>query len=275
MMNKKDEKEEKLEKLEGGFNCYVNGAHKSSARYTPRHTTAAKSSSSTDKRSFVKSRVTPRSNIFDNIRDLEQLTNKDRCQSAPSTENTGGGGGGGRKKWSNDSFTIKTNDGYEIKINAPNATRSHISKSDTTYSKVKAASGKTGNKKHDTRYSEDFESESDREEETIRKVAGGKVTVSEKEDKESESANRRNLIQSVKFSDVSDESDSEETKSSAKVASVAKSTQDMKMEFRLSSHDIKLLRQSINQLNFSSIRDNIVRLSTKIKLVILKKSLYC
>jgi hypothetical protein len=246
MMNKKDEKEEKLEKLEGGFNCYVNGAHKTSARYTPRHTTA-KSSSTSDKKSFVKTRITPRSNIFDNIRELEQMSNKDRCQSAPSNNP-------GRKKWSNDSFTIKTNDGYEIKINAPNATRPQFSKSDSTCTKI---TPHKKNKKGELKYSDDFESESDLEEtlkkETVRKEA--QESDADNKDKQ----NSRNLIQSVKFSDVSDDSDIEEKKGPVVSKSKSNQNQENKLELKLSSNMINLLRQSINKLNFSSVNGNLVR----------------
>ncbi len=238
-MNKKDEKEEKLEKLEGGFNCYVNGAHKTSVRYTPRHTTA-KSSASSDKKSFVKTRITPRSNIFDNIRELEQLANKNRCQSAPSNNP-------GRKKWSNDSFTIKTNDGYEIKINAPNATRPQFSKSDSTYTKITSTKQ---NKKGELKYSDDFESESDLEE-TLKKET---VKKTQESDTEKEKPDTKNLIQSVKFSDVSDDSDVENNKSPILTKKqLNQNNKENKIELKLSSNIINLLRQSISKLNFSSV----------------------
>ncbi len=177
MAKKKGEKEEKLEKLEGGFSLYVNGAHKSSEKYTPRHTTASKSS--TDKKTNFQHftpRIHVRKNPLENLKELAFLNNKDRSQSAPNKPV--------RKKWgdnSNNSFTIKTIDGYEIKINAPNEFKSHMTKSDTT-------SNANKNKSHDCEYyySDDFESESDTDE------------------KKNANKEEKCILQSVKFSDDSD-----------------------------------------------------------------------
>ena len=100
IVKKKDKKEEELEKLEGGFNLYVNGAHKKNAKYTPRLTTAKSSinSSSSSNKNFSKL-------------NLESL-NSSRSPSTTPAVTT-------RKKWSNSSFIFKTSDGCEIKINSP------------------------------------------------------------------------------------------------------------------------------------------------------------
>ena len=210
MANKKDEKVEKLEKLEGGFSLYVNGAHKSSEKYTPRHTTASKTSTDKKKNFDFTPRIHIRKNPVDNLKQLAFLEKKDRSQSAPNKPN--------RKKWSdnsNMSFTIKTTDGYEIKINAPNEYKPRISKSDATPIK----------KSHDYEYcySDDFESDSDSEEQK-NKIEQNKI---------------KGILQSVKFSDDSDlEVDSDNEVCQIKPESNVKSAKNLFV--KLSNKDIKV-----------------------------------
>lgn len=194
----------------------MNGAHKTTERYTPRHTTAKSSSSSTDKKyNFnFKPRIHVRKNPLDNLRELELLANKDRAQSAPSS----------RKKWthSNSSLTIKTTDGYEIKINAPNFYKHETSKSDITSDKK--------NIKHQSNdceyyYSDDFESESESD-------------TDDKKKTENASSNKKDLIQSVQFSDLSDEESDEEANKPVKTNV---NNKNKRISLRLSQNDIKVI----------------------------------
>lgn len=261
-MSKKDEKVEKLEKLERGFNCYVNGTHQTSQKYIPRYTTSTKSSgysssvSSTDRKpNMIRPRVTPRSNMFsNNLKDIELLMgqNSQRCQSAPT-----------RKKWSNDSFTIKTNDGYEIKINAPGATRPKFTQSDNTEQnkddnnkkkdKTKRKSGSKcgGGKATELNYSEDFESDDDSEVEEVIE-----------ENKE--------LIESVQFSEESDSEAEQDQASSNRKLQVRLSSNDIKVNIRFiiglyfnTTLDQQMLRQSINQLNLAAIKKDQTEFQSK------------
>ncbi len=120
LANKKDENKEKLEKLELGFNTYVNGAHKTSEKFTPRHTTSSAASNDKKNSFCLRPRLHVRKNPLENLRGLELLANQQQkertIKSAPAERST-------RKQWSNASFTIKTSDGYEIKINAPDSMR--------------------------------------------------------------------------------------------------------------------------------------------------------
>lgn len=76
-----------MKKLEAGFCVYINGAHRKKERYALRHTIAK----SVDK------------------------NKNQKCQEhfKPQVRTS-------RKKWAESSFTIKTSDGFMIKINAPN-----------------------------------------------------------------------------------------------------------------------------------------------------------
>ena len=238
--NKKDKNEEKLEKLELGFNTYVNGAHKTAEKYTPRHTTSKSSLGSSDKNyNFcLKPRIHVRKNPIDNLRQLEFLANKDRAKSA-STETA-------RKKWSNTSFTIKTSDGYDIKINAPNSCRkNHVSNLDmnnskitATKKKIKKLAKKTSNSEKITNnsndceyyYSDDFISDdsisSDCDESNI------------KNDKFNQ-----DLIQSVKFSDVSDDDNmSSGNENEGKLELKNKEKNNKKISLKLSTNDVKVSR---------------------------------
>jgi hypothetical protein len=219
MANKKGEKEEKLEKLEGGFSLYVNGAHKSSEKYTPRHTTASKTS--TDKKSnfHFTPRIHVRKNPLDNLKELAFISNKDRAQSAPNKPV--------RKKWGDTpSFTIKTVDGYEIKINAPNEFKSPMSKSSNTANSNK-------NKSHDCEYyySDDFESES-----------GGEDEEDEVEemDEEKKSKEPKCILQSVKFSDDSDLEDNVNVDKRTMQSNSESNNKNKKIFLKLTNRDIKV-----------------------------------
>ena len=208
LSNKKDKKEEQLEKLEGGFSLYTNGAHQPKERYIPRHTTAKSSSSSKRSQHFV-----PRMHKNNPLLDLKVLQEeqqlKQRASSAKSNVTT-------RKKWSNTSFTIKTTDGCEIKINAPN----HFQSSNDKTNK------KSDNSVHSNDceyyYSDDFESDSDNEQ--IR------VTKSES----------KNLIESVRFSDQSDREDSSSSDDDEPKTKPDRTRNKNQMVLQLSQNDIKV-----------------------------------
>lgn len=209
--SKKDEKVEKLEKLEGGFNLYVNGAHRANEKYTPRHTTVK---STENRKNFnFKPNISSneRSKKFSNL----FFDQNDRSKSAPSVVT--------RKKWSTSSFTIKTTDGYEIKINAPNAMKPQISKSDiTANNRLKMSNDNEFN------YSEDFESDSENEsEENLN--SNNKNKANEKQEE--------SLIESVKFSDISDIEDN----SSDESIKQKTSCNNKKFVLDLSPNDIKVI----------------------------------
>lgn len=171
MITKKDKRQMELEKLEGGFSLFTNGAHQTKEKYTPRHTTASKSTANS-KKSY---HFTPRVNKTQNnplLRYLEQEEQREQNNSDKTST---------RKKWSNSSFTLKTTDGCQIKINGPNR-----------YDKPSIKIKKNDNHMFSNDYySDDFESESD----------------DERDGKD------KHLIESVQFSDFS-ESDSDEVKES-------------------------------------------------------------
>ncbi|CAF0846451.1 unnamed protein product [Brachionus calyciflorus] len=95
-----------LEKLEAGFNIYFNGAHRQIERPTPRY-------------SIIKS---------NDRKYLHSKLNSDKTNKPESKRN--------RKKWANSSFTIKTADGFKIKINAPTTINNNEAEnSDETHKK--------------------------------------------------------------------------------------------------------------------------------------------
>ena len=208
MSNKKDKKEEQLEKLEGGFSLYTNGAHQPKERYIPRHTTAKSSSSSKRSQHFV-----PRMHKNNPLLDLKALQDeqqqvKQRVSSGPSNVTS-------RKKWSNTSFTIKTTDGCEIKINAPNHYQSSNDKTN------KKSDNSVHSNDCEYYYSDDFESDSDNE---IR------VTKSDS----------KNLIESVRFSDQSDREDSSSDDNEPKPQPDRSRNKKNQMVLRLSQNDVKV-----------------------------------
>jgi len=175
LIQKKDEKEEYLEKLEAGFNVYVNGAHKKNEKYTPRYTAHSGKQSSTNNSSAS-------SKCFNFPLNFESLcssrsTMTSRAASTAAVTNTS------RKKWSNSSFIFKTSDGCEIKINSPNHyvpavnNRKH---NETT---------KTSNQSNECDYSDDFETDDDNN------------NNNNNDNKE------KNLIETVKFSDQESDDD--------------------------------------------------------------------
>jgi len=222
---KKDKNEEKLEKLEGGFSLYVNGAHKTSEKFTPRHTITK----SNDKKNFFKPRIHHRKNQIENTEFLNALTNRDGSQSTPAMPT--------RKKWSNSSFTIKTADGYEIKINAPqqnmkqNVSKSDVTNTNTTPKKKNFLKGKRT--QSEFYYSDDFENESESEEND--KLFEKQSNDVEQEDQTTTDENKKCLIKSVKFSDISDESEIEEEIDANKPKENSK-----KLFLKLTSHDVKV-----------------------------------
>ena len=182
LMKKKDKKEEELEKLESGFKLYTNGAHKPAEKFTPRYTTAK---SSSEKRSF---NFIPElfGGELKSFRELSESNGgkTDRVNSAPNAKI--------RKKWSHTSFTIKTDEGYQIKINGPNCDQA--CKSDTGSKNQKECHYIELDFKRndsDNYYSDDFESCSESEEDT-------------KAQSEKDEINDKKLIETVQFSDDSD-----------------------------------------------------------------------
>jgi hypothetical protein len=221
---KKDKNEEKLEKLEEGFSLYVNGAHKTSEKFTPRHTITK----SNDKKNFFKPRIHYRKNQIDNSEFLNALTNREKSQSAPAMPT--------RKKWSNSSFTIKTADGYEIKINAPNNSKQNVSKSDipntNTPKKKNCVKGKRI--QSEFYYSDDFENESDLDQND--KSFKKEMNDVGQEDQTGTDENRKCLIKSVRFSDNSDESEIEE-----EIDANKGNENNKKLFLKLTSRDVKVL----------------------------------
>lgn len=163
MATQKDEKVEKLEKLEAGFNVYVNGAHQKPARHAPRYTltkssgagasSASASGSHEASRKFFISRRPNTSRLeASNLNQYNMLLNAGKVQAVAKKTTE-------RKKWNRCSFILKTEEGYEIKISAPKPGRGEV--------KPASAHETRNKKKNDSNdyYSDDFESdESDREE---------------------------------------------------------------------------------------------------------------
>ena len=173
-MQKKDKKEEELEKLESGFNTYVNGAHKKNEKYTPRYTITKASSTNN-------SSASSSSKYFSNSKFNLPINLESLCTSRNSSANVTPAPTS-RKKWGNSSFIFKTTDGCEIKISSPN----HYKKQDSEPKKT-VYSNETSN---ECEYSDDFESDDD--------------TNANSRNKSS----NENLIETVKFS--SDEEDTTE-----------------------------------------------------------------
>lgn len=179
MATKKNENEEKKEKLEDGFSIYVNGAHRKSEKYTPRYTVTKSSDSAKKIVNFNPNVHVVKQSNYNDLRNTEK-NSYPKSNGFEKKE---------RKKWGNSSFIIKTIDGYEIKINAPNSNVDPISKLEP----VKSENENVG-------YSDDFESDSECENENLC------------HDENNLSKKNRFLIQSVKFSDTSDSEDEKSTK---------------------------------------------------------------
>ncbi len=167
LSNQKDKRQEELEKLENGFNLFTNGAHQGKEKYTPRYTTAAKSSLNSKKSQQFATPRTSRTNTSASplLRHFEKQQQQQQHTSANS-----------RKKWANSSFTIKTTDGCQIKIHAPN----HYE------SKGESSNNRMLSNDCTEYYSDDFESD------------------------ESEVEADKGLIESVMFSDDDDDDDDDE-----------------------------------------------------------------
>lgn len=169
-----------MEKLESGFSLYVNGAHQKNERYTPRHTITKSSSENKKSNQNIKSRINCHKLDVDNLKQFDMLVAKQKKldEKSAAKKNTV------RKKWSvNSSFILKTEDGYEIKINSPTKytkSKPNVSKSDITETA----------KKNDY-YSDDFVSDSDNE-------------ITDNNPKNNE--DYKNLIESVQFSDIETDS---------------------------------------------------------------------
>jgi hypothetical protein len=195
LMHKKDKKEEELEKLETGFNTYVNGAHKKNEKYTPRYTITKTSSAtnSCSSRHFTNSKF----NIPINLESLCSSRNSS-ANVTPATTS--------RKKWGNSSFIFKTTDGCEIKISSPN----HYKKNDSEPKKTLNSNETITS--NECEYSDDFESDEDTN-------ANKKKILDE------------NLIETVKFS--SDEEDTTEITSNKKNFVFKLTKNDVKVNSKL------------------------------------------
>lgn len=155
----------------------------------------------------------------ENLKQLEMLMKAGKEKAVKKTPQ-------GRKNWSRCSFILKTEDGYEIKINgpkpgAPSSARYH--KKEQREVKSADAVRKKKSESNESYYSDDFESEDDSEKATPNK-----------------SSSQKNLIETVKFSD---DSDSEES-----IAEEIEEENDnkKKITLNLNKNDIKALRESIN-----------------------------
>lgn len=175
MATKKNEQEEKKEKLEDGFSIYVNGAHKKNEKYTPRYTVTKSSDSNKKMVNFSPNVHVVKHSNYNDLRNNKQnlCSNSNTCDKKE------------RKKWGNSSFIIKTMEGYEIKINAPNSNEDPISKPEKI---------KNENDNENDCYSDDFESDSECENENL-------------SHNDNKLKRNKNLIQSVRFSDTSDSED--------------------------------------------------------------------
>lgn len=244
MATQKDKKDEKLEKLEGGFSLYVNGAHRKSEKYTPR-ITVNKSASGDQQKRFNLNLKSSKSNLsrLENLNNIEFLFGKSHEKSTNKAAN----GGENRKKWSRCSFILKTDDGCEIKINGPAKANKHtkpVSKSDIT------STTKTKNKSpanhDDLHYSDDFESDTDDFEPNVNK---SETIVNDSSN--SQISEDKNLIETVKFSDVSsdDSIDEEIEEENKNMHTNGKNTQEKKIVYHLNKSDIKVNKKRI--LTFS------------------------
>lgn len=116
---------------------YVNGAHQKPERYTPRYTLVKSQSSTGSSAGSTEVRTRSARLAADSLSQFERLAKKP-SGTAPKQ----------RKQWTRCSLIIKTDDGCEIKINAPRAVKS---------------AGAVPKTKPDDHYSDDFESDSDAE----------------------------------------------------------------------------------------------------------------
>lgn len=166
-----------MERLENGFNLFTNGAHQSKEKFTPRYTTATKSSLNSKKSQHFTPRKNSKSSLL--LRYNEEKQEQERFHSTETTHND-------RKRWENASFCIKTTDGCQIKINAPNRYEKNL---------VSTFKGKETNEPTNPYYSYDFESESEDE------FKNGDISDKKLDNKKT---SNKNLIESVLFSDCSD-----------------------------------------------------------------------
>ncbi|RNA37185.1 hypothetical protein BpHYR1_036635 [Brachionus plicatilis] len=215
MASKKDQKEEKMEKLEDGFSIYVNGAHKKNEKYTPRYTVTKSSESSKKNVNFNPNVHMVTHSNYNQLR-ANHYNTSSKSNAFETKE---------RKKWGNSSFIIKTTEGYEIKINAPNSKLEPISKSEP----VKCPSD-------NLYYSDDFESESESEnKDSCQKVNGPSSDT--------------NLIQTVKFSDSEDSEDE-----------IFKTDKNIVVD--LSRREIKTLRDSLFIFENSNLKESQAEIDT-------------
>ena len=246
LASKKNENEEKLERLEDGFSTYVNGAHKKNEHYKPRHTTSRPSSSAGDKKSTLA--INPRTRNLIRNTAQQHLSSPSRSPLellAKEHNNAAAAGATRRKKWSksNTSFIIKTSDGIDIKINANSASATTAGAASKTSNKTnnrKTSSGQSSSTSdvnnssscsmHDSNdseaqacYSDDFISDEDdydddddgddEIEEDLEVNSMDKST--KKKDTERMENNRpasSGLFKSVRFSDTSDDDDEDNSR---------------------------------------------------------------
>lgn len=166
-----------MERLENGFNLFTNGAHQSKEKFTPRYTTATKSSVNSKKsQHFTPRKNSKRSSL---LKYFEEKQVQEPFRFTETAHND-------RKRWENNSFCIKTTEGCQIKINAPNRYEKNL---------VSTFKGKETNEHINSYYSYDFESESEDESKND--------DISDKKLDNKKTSNK-NLIESVLFSDCSE-----------------------------------------------------------------------
>ncbi len=131
LINEKDQKDKELDNLEGGFNLYVNGAHKTPEKYTPRHLVAAtKTPKNVPKLDL--------NYVLALDKSVGATSERNAClKSVPNTR---------RKHWGNSSVIIKTMDGCKIKLSSKN--------------KYNFNSNETDSFEFNENYSDDFDSDS-------------------------------------------------------------------------------------------------------------------
>ncbi len=132
LVNEKDSRDKELNSLEDGFNLYVNGAHKTPEKHTPRHLVAA---------TKIQKNV-PKLDLncvlsFD--KSSNEATERDKRKSGTNTRR--------RKQWGNSSVIIKTMDGCKIKLSSKHNYNSDSNEVDSF--------------EFNENYSDDFDSDSD------------------------------------------------------------------------------------------------------------------
>ena len=193
MLNEKDPKEVELSQKESGFNLYVNGAHRPPERLLPRNLISSSSSKNKKQLTNFTPNFIPKLHIRkDNNKNKEE----DRCKSAPGNK---------RKQWLMSSITIKTMDGFDIKLCAPGSVTERT------------------NNKNAEHYSDDFITDSSDDE---FKASGLKNNCNDPSS---------NLIKSVKFSSSNSSIESDEDSSQQKRFQKTK-----KKCLKLSKADVKV-----------------------------------